>query len=847
MNKIKRRILSVLLVFVLILSPAFTGVTAAADPSENESDSPGVFAEAEETVSENDAAPEEETEADEIPGKIAEKEPAPEGILEEADSSGTLSDTVSWDLSSSGVLTVYGSGDIPDYPSEYPSYYSQRDKISSIVIAWGITGIGEFAFWNLDNVTSVSISPDVTEIEKCAFQYCSSLKEVRIPKSVKIIGDGVFSRCSSLERIYFEGAAPSFGEGVFYDVTAQVIYFPIDGWTEGTLQDYEGNITWVPDNKIGDNVTWVFKNGTLTVSGTGDTYDFTEDHYPTYLCVWHDITTVLVKDGVTGIGEGLFRYCDHITKVTLPSGVTSIRASAFEFCESLPSITLPSGLKTIGNKAFICCYDLGQAAIPSGVTSIGEQAFYRCNKFQEITIPAGVKKIGDMAFAACKELKKITVNSANKQYASADGILFNKQKTQLLCYPSGKTNSSYTVPAGTEMIMRGGFYEARNLTEITIPDGVKLGGKEVFYGSQALKKITLPADLEEIPDETFAICRGLPEISIPKSVKKIGLWAFHADTSLKTIIFKSTPPVIDGMAFDEVKATAYYPEALFDLWQETVKTERAGYITWVAKHVDATGMKFKKTETEIPVGKTGTPVIQFTPDDAYVNLTWKSSSPGIASVDANGKVTAKKVGKTTISATGKIAGKETTIKCTVNVLFKDVTNKNYSPYTAIYALNAKGIVAGFSDGTFKPNDPVTRGQVLVFLWRSAGKPTPKSTTITFKDADAIKALGSQYVSAVLWGIEKGITEGFTDNTFRPNANCTRGQIVTFLWRYKGKPAPKTGYTGSFPDVPKKHSFYKAVSWAASYGITAGFSDGTFGPAKDCTRGQCVAFIYRMLK
>ena len=74
----------------------------------------------------------------------------------------------------------------------------------------------------------------------------------------------------------------------------------------------------------------------------------------------------------------------------------------------------------------------------------------------------------------------------------------------------------------------------------------------------------------------------------------------------------------------------------------------------------------------------------------------------------------------------------------------------------------------------------------------------------------------------------------------------RGQIVTFLWRYKDKPAPKSGCSGSFPDVPKTHTFYKAVSWAASYKITTGFSDGTFGPAKDCTRGQCVAFIYRML-
>ena len=179
-------------------------------------------------------------------------------------------------------------------------------------------------------------------------------------------------------------------------------------------------------------------------------------------------------------------------------------------------------------------------------------------------------------------------------------------------------------------------------------------------------------------------------------------------------------------------------------------------------------------------------------------------------------------------------------------LIIDVTNKNYAPYTAIYELNEKGIVAGFADGTFLPDRAVTRGGVLVFLWRAAGKPEPGTTTLKFKDAATIKALGTQYEKAVLWGIEKGITEGFSDNTFRPNANCTRGQIVTFLWRYKKKPAAKSGYNGSFPDVPKTHSFYKAVSWAASYGITTGYSDGTFRPNANCTRGQCIAFIYRML-
>ena len=112
-------------------------------------------------------------------------------------------------------------------------------------------------------------------------------------------------------------------------------------------------------------------------------------------------------------------------------------------------------------------------------------------------------------------------------------------------------------------------------------------------------------------------------------------------------------------------------------------------------------------------------------------------------------------------------------------------------------------------------------------------------------------MAKDYKTAILWAVEKGITTGFTTGAkagkFMPNDPCTRGQIVTFLWRYKGCPAPKAGYNKVFPDVPKTHSFYKAVSWAASYGITTGFSDGYFKPSQTCTRAQCVTFLYRMIK
>ena len=103
-----------------------------------------------------------------------------------------------------------------------------------------------------------------------------------------------------------------------------------------------------------------------------------------------------------------------------------------------------------------------------------------------------------------------------------------------------------------------------------------------------------------------------------------------------------------------------------------------------------------------------------------------------------------------------------------------------------------------------------------------------------------------YYKAILWASEKGIALGFSaDGTFRPDDTCTRGQIVTFLWRYKGKKAAKSGAAG-FSDVPTSHVYYKSILWASSYGIAKGFNDGSFRPDDKCTRGQIVTLIWRMM-
>ena len=184
---------------------------------------------------------------------------------------------------------------------------------------------------------------------------------------------------------------------------------------------------------------------------------------------------------------------------------------------------------------------------------------------------------------------------------------------------------------------------------------------------------------------------------------------------------------------------------------------------------------------------------------------------------------------------------------TINVLFKDVTVVPFADvpadayyYNAVQWAVRNGITNGTSETTFSPNAPCTRGQVVTFLWRAAGCPTPNGSEMPF--TDVVK--GSYYETAVLWAVEHGITNGTSETTFSPNAPCTRAQTVTFLWRSQGKPA--AGTANPFTDVAKDTYYTDAVLWAVENGITEGTSETTFSPDEDCTRAQTVTFLYRCL-
>ena len=172
--------------------------------------------------------------------------------------------------------------------------------------------------------------------------------------------------------------------------------------------------------------------------------------------------------------------------------------------------------------------------------------------------------------------------------------------------------------------------------------------------------------------------------------------------------------------------------------------------------------------------------------------------------------------------------------------FEDVVEGKFYFEPVLWAYHG-GITTGKDATHFNPSGFCTRSQVVTFLWRAAGEPEPTSTNNPFPDVPE----GKFYTKAVLWAVEMGITGGYKDGTFGPNDACTRGQIVTFLWRYFGEPAPQS-MDNPFPDVLDGKFYYTAVLWAVEEGVTGGFKDGTFGPGKTCTRDQIVTFLYRAM-
>jgi len=345
--------------------------------------------------------------------------------------------------------------------------YSGQVSIPSTLRGCPVVSIGEHAFDYCYSLTSVTIPNSITSIGNSAFLYCYRLTSITIPDSVTSIDVNAFWGCTGLTGISIPSSVTRIEKGAFCGCS---------GLSSVTIPN---------------GVTSINRSTFSSCS---------------------KLSSITIPDSVTSINYAAFAQCTSLVNVTIPHNVTNIGEFAFWKCTSMTNVTLPDCIINIEKVAFSECTSLTSVTIPDSVTSIGDYVFGKCIGLTSATIPKSVTSIGNGVFSYCSSLTSIAVDSANANYCSLNGGLFNNIQTSIIGYPAGKT---------------GSYIILGNVTNI---------GESSFQG-----------------------CTGLTDVSIPSSVTNIANVAFRDCSGLQSIFFLGNAPSLGGTnVFLDTPATIYY-------------------------------------------------------------------------------------------------------------------------------------------------------------------------------------------------------------------------------------------------------------------------------------------------
>jgi hypothetical protein len=397
----------------------------------------------------------------------------------------------------------------------------------------------------------------VNEIGNYAFNYYSDVTSITIPSSVTRIGLAAFRGCSGLITVDSNNTNYASKEGVLYDKNLTIlIHCPTAVTGNYTIPSSVTRIEqaafFLCDSltsiTISSSVTSIGRSvfegctGLTSISIPSSVLSIGENAFR--LCT--GLTSITIPSSVTRIENYAFYGCSGLTSISIPASVTSIGFAAFEGCRGLTSIIIPSSIKNIGSGTFKGCTGLTSMTIPSSVTSIGDAAFEGCTGMSSMTIPSSVTSIGGGAFRDCSGL--ITVDSINANYASRDGVLYDKNLTTLIQCPVSVVGN-YAIPSSVTRIGIFAFLRCTGLTSITIPSSVKQIGSAAFEGCTGLTAVTIPSSVTSIGMGTFRGCTGLIDVTIPSSVTSIDTEAFAGCTGLTAVTTPSSVTSIGMAAF----------------------------------------------------------------------------------------------------------------------------------------------------------------------------------------------------------------------------------------------------------------------------------------------------------
>ena len=587
-----------------------------------------------------------------------------------------------------------------------------------------------------------------------------------------------------------------------------------------------------------------------------------------------------IPETITSIGAYAFKNCSSLKSIRIPEEVTEIPYETFAHCSALETVILPASLNYIWNYAFSDCDSLKEVSFPR-LSCIGPYAFYNCNHLQRADFSKGLLWIDERAFSECTELTEVIFSENLERiapYAFSDCV--------------GLEELSF--PAGLRIIQDSAFWRCSGLRKVTFQSGLHTIEGFAFSECCSLEGLTLPEGLNVLGTQAFSECSSLEEISLPASLTDIGEMAFCRCASARAIHVSAENPNYcsdaEGVLYNkEMTRLIQYPCGRTGSYAIAESVTTVGLYSF-AFSIELSDVTFPESLTTIASGAfsdcTALTALSFPAQlgsieqDAFYrcsSLTDVTFQEGLTTVGSRAfedcwsltAVTLPKslenIGKYAFgfwfyfpalfdnhiegftiygyTGTGAAAyAKENNIHFVArNNPFVDVKKGKYYYDAVQWAYNHDPqITSGIDETHFGPNKTCTRGEVMTFLWNAMQKPAADWKSNPFVDVSKKKF----YFKPVLWAFQNGVTRGTDETHFNPNGDCTRAQVVTFLWAASGRPEPEN-MEKTFADVGTGKYYFKAVQWAAEKGITKGTDETHFSPNKVCTRAEVVTFLYKL--
>lgn len=436
-------------------------------------------------------------------------------------------------------LTLSGTGALPDYPIGKAPWFEFNDQIDTLVLKEGVTRIGDYAFYNCTELTSVEIPEGVTYIGESAFACCQSLESVTIPGSVTEIGEGAFESCDSMMALELASGLKCVGAFAFSECVAlRELILPNTverierSAFAGTMALHE---LVIPGNvqEIGDNAF----NGCIQLSSLtlSDGIRVIEEMA---FSNCSDLTEVLIPASVECLGDGVFSDCLAMTQIAVaPESEHFVAWDNILYSKDLSTLvhypaakeeqefTIPEEVRKIAGLAFASNYFLMEVMLGDHLEEVGSYAFARCSCLSFVSLPAQTTRLGVSPFHDCTMLLEIEVDPNNPCYSSIDGILYNKEQTQLIQYPAGLYDDFYKVPDTVREIAENACYDAQDLEVLKIPAGVRKIGDMAFAFCDQIRDVEIrvadPAQIEVGLMAFFSVAGTPRTLRVPKGSSKL--------------------------------------------------------------------------------------------------------------------------------------------------------------------------------------------------------------------------------------------------------------------------------------------------------------------------------------